>query len=98
METTNLILVDTFCSNCEVEFSFLDSLNEHGIIEIIIFEDKKYISSGQLKDIERAIQFHYELNINFEGIDVISNLLNQIDDLQQELKIAKNKLSVFSLK
>lgn len=97
METNNLILVETFCSNCGVEFSFIDSLNDHGIIEIIILEGKKYISNDQLKEVERAIQFHYELNINLEGIDVISNLLNQIDELQQELRITKNKLNLFDV-
>ncbi|MFN3756863.1 MAG: chaperone modulator CbpM [Flavobacterium sp.] len=97
METNNLVLVETFCSNCEAEFSFIDSLNEYGIIEIKVYEGKKYISNEQLKTVERAVQFHYELNINFEGIDVISNLLNQIDELQQELKITKNKLNLFDL-
>ncbi len=95
METTNLVLVEQFCSNCDVEFSFINSLNDYGIIEIIILEDKKYISNEHLKDVERAIRFHYELNINIEGIDVISNLLKQIDDLQQELTATKNKLKLF---
>lgn len=97
MEINNLILVEEFCSHCEVEFSFIDSLHEHGIIEIIIVEDKKYISPEQLKVAERAIQFYYELNINLEGIDVISNLLHQINELHQELKKARNKLSSFEL-
>lgn len=97
METNNLILVETFCSNCEVEFSFIDSLHDHGIIEIIILDERKYISNDQLKEVERAIQFHYELNINLEGIDVISHLLNQIDELQKELKTAKNKLNLFDV-
>ncbi len=95
METNNLILIETFCSNCDVEFSFIDSLNEYGIIDIVIFEDKKYVSNEQLKAIEQAINFYYELNINIEGIDVISNLLIQINELQQELITAKNKLSLF---
>ncbi len=97
METNNLVLIQQFCSSSDVEFSFLDSLNDHGLIEIIVLENKKYISTEQLKEVERAIRFHYELNINMEGIDVISNLLNQINDLQQELRIAKNKLNLFDL-
>lgn len=97
MEKINLIPVEQFCSNCEVEFSFIDSLNDHGIIEIIVFEEKKYISNEQLKDVERAIQFYYELNINVEGIEVISNLLNQIDELQKELRKTKNKLNLIDL-
>lgn len=70
-------------------------MNEYGIIDIVIFEDKKYVSNEQLKAIEQAINFYYELNINIEGIDVISNLLVQINELQQELITAKNKLSLF---
>ncbi len=97
METSNLILIEQFCSNCDVEFSFITSLNDHGIIEIIVLEDKHYISPEQLKSIERAIRFHDELNINMEGIDAIFNLLKQIDDLQQELTSTKNKLKLLDL-
>lgn len=96
MESNNLILIEQFCSNCDVEYSFINSLNEHGLIEIIILDDKKYISNMHLKDLERAILFHYELNINLEGIEVIYNLLKQINDLQKELILTKNKLNIFN--
>ncbi|MGZ5253983.1 MAG: chaperone modulator CbpM, partial [Flavitalea sp.] len=97
METNNLILVEQFCSNCDIELSFINSLLDFGLIEVIVLDDKKYISNDQIKDVEKAIRFYYELNINIEGIDVIFNLLNQIDNLQQELRIAKNKLSLYEL-
>lgn len=97
METNKMILVEHFCSNCDINFSFIEALNENGVIEIVVIEDKKYILNEQLKTLERAIQFHYELNINIEGIDVIHNLLHQIDDLQEELKAAKNKLRAFDI-
>ena len=41
------------------------------------------------------MRLHYELDINMEGIDAISNLLLKIDNLQQELTAAKNKLRLF---
>lgn len=94
METTNLVLIEHFCSNCDVDFSFINSLNDCGLIEIIVVNDKKYISNQQLKKVEQAVHFYYELNINIEGIDVIHNLLNQITDLQEELRITKNKLDL----
>lgn len=97
METNNLVLVEHFCSHCNVDFSFINSLHDHGLIEIIVLEDRKYLSNEQLKEVERAIRFHYELNINIEGIDVISNLLSQISDLQQELNTARNKLKLLDL-
>lgn len=97
METNNLILIEQFCSNYEIEFSFIDSLHEHGIIEIISINEKKYLLNEQLKNAEMAIRFHYELNINMEGIDVIANLLDQINELKQELIKAKNTLSLFEM-
>ncbi|MEJ5995303.1 chaperone modulator CbpM [Pedobacter sp. Du54] len=95
METNNLIQIEHFCVNCDVEVSFINSLNEYGLIDVIILEEKKYISHEQLKDVEKAIRFYYELNINMEGIDVIFNLLKQISVLQQELKTATDRINLF---
>lgn len=95
METNNLILVEKCCSNLEVEFSFINSLNDTGLIKVIVLDDKSYISIDHLKRVERAIHFHYELNISIEGIDVIHNLLEQIDDLQEELRVTKNRLRLY---
>jgi len=97
MEKNNLILVEHFCANWNVELSFISSLSDIGLIEIIVLNEEKYISNEQLKELERATRFHHELNINIEGIDVIYNLLKQIDELQQELTIVKNKLNLFEL-
>lgn len=95
MKTNNLILIDQFCSHHQIEFSFINSLHEFGLIEVIVFEDNKYLSHEQLKDVEKMMRLHYELDINMEGIDVVSNLLKRISDLQQELIISQNKLRVF---
>ncbi len=92
METANLVLVEQFCIHWDVELTFITSLHDFGMVEIIVLDEKKYISNEQLKEVEKMIRFHYDLNINIEGIDVISNLLNQIHDLRQELNTAKNKL------
>lgn len=97
MGTTNLILIEHFCATCNVEFSFVHSLGESGLIEIIVVDDKKYISNEELKNLERAIHFHDELNINLEGIEVITNLMTQINDLQEELRVTKNKLNLLDL-
>jgi hypothetical protein len=95
METKDLILIEHFCANHEIEFSFIDSLQEFGLIEVIIYEDNKYIPQGQLKEIEKMMRMHYDLDINMEGIDVISHLLKRIDHLQQELKMSQNRLRLF---
>jgi signal transduction histidine kinase len=95
MENKKLILIEQFCKHHEIEFSFINSLQEFGLIEIVVIENEKYISEEQLNDVEKMIRLHYELEINMQGIDAVFNLLRQINDLQQELTAAKNRLRLF---
>ncbi len=97
MNTDNLIRIEYFCEQYNVELAFVNSLNEFGLINVRVVEDSKYLSHEDLKEIEKLIRLHYELGINMEGIDVISNLLNQITDLQQELTVARNKIRSLDL-
>jgi signal transduction histidine kinase len=95
METRDLILIEHFCANHELEFSFIDSLHEFGLIEVIIHEDNKYIHQEQLKEVEKMMRMHYDLDINMEGIDVISHLLKRMNSLQKELIETQNKLRLY---
>lgn len=95
METNNLILIEQLCIHHNIEFSFINTLQEFGLIEVIIIEDNKYIANKKIKDIEKMMRLHFELDINMEGIDAISNLLLQIDNLQKELISTKNKLRLY---
>jgi hypothetical protein len=95
METNNLILIEQLCIHHNIEFSFINTLQEFGLIEVIIIEDNKYIANEKIKDIEKMMRLHFELDINMEGIDAISNLLLQIDNLQKELISTKNKLRLY---
>lgn len=95
MEKTDLIRVEVFCTHHNIEFSFIDSLNQFGLIEVIMVDEQKYLSPEQLTDVERMMRLHYDLDINMEGIDVISNLLKQISDLKQQLVASQNKLKLF---
>jgi signal transduction histidine kinase len=95
MEKTNLILIEQFCTNHNIEFSFIDSLKQFGLVEIIIIDEQKYLPHDQLSDVERMMRLHYELDINMEGIDAISNLLKQINDLKRQLVASQNSLRRF---
>ena len=97
METKDLILIEQFCTHHDVEFSFINSLHEFGLIEVVELNDVKYLANEQLRDVEKMIRLHYELDINMEGIDAISNLLKQIDNLQKELIATQNKLRLFDI-
>ncbi len=89
---TNLIAVEQFCTYYNVEFSFIESLNELGLIEIIPLNDQHFLPHEQLKELEKMIRLHYDLDINMAGIDAIAHLLTRINNLQQELNSLKNSL------
>jgi len=95
MKTENLILVRQFCISHEIEVSFVESLHEYGLVEIMVIEKEPYIDSQQLTSLEKLIRLHYELQVNMEGLDVISALLKKIDHLQQERRELKNRLDLY---
>ena len=95
MENNQLVLIDQVCVHYEVELNFIDSLEEYGLIQLVVMDNTKYLSPDDLQYVEKMIRLKYELGINMEGIDVINNLLLQIDNLQNELVLAKKKLSIY---
>lgn len=95
MRTKHLIAIDDFCIKHNIDISFISSLQLNGLIEITMFEDLVYIEPEQLKQLEKYIQFYYELDINLEGIETITYLLQRITDLQQEMQTLKNKLRFY---
>lgn len=95
METNNLVLIEQFCACHNIEFSFINSLQEFGLIEIVIVDESKYLPFEHLPKVEKMVRLHYDLNINMEGIDAISGLLKRINDLQHKLISAQNKLRLY---
>jgi len=45
--------------------------------------------------LEKFIRFHYEMDINIEGIETISHLLQRVNELQQEIVALKNKVGLY---
>ena len=95
MDRTKLIPAEEFCAIHNIEFSFIQSLEETGLIEIKTIEDTGFIPVSQIYDLERMVHLHNELDINIEGIDTITHLLHRIMDLQEEVKMLKLRLRLF---
>lgn len=95
MEQRKLISATEFCALHHVEVSFIQSLEETGLIEIEMIEETGFIPLAQLPELERMVRLHNELDINIEGIDTINNLLNRITELQDELIRLRNRLRFF---
>lgn len=95
MDTQNYISIKQFCMHHDVPMSFVRELHNFQLIEIISIENTQYLYETQIKDLEKLIRLHFELDINLEGLDAIHNLLKQVETLQQDIVSLKNKLNRF---
>jgi len=97
MENDEMIRIELICSGYEVEPSFIDSLQEYGLIEITTLEDARFVEAKRINDIEKMIRLHYDMDINIEGIETIVHLLNRLNELQAEMNMLRNKLRFYEI-
>lgn len=90
-----LIPANEFCANHHIEISFISSLQETGLIEIKTIDKTGYIHASQLQQLEKFVRLKNELDINLEGIDTITNLLQRINDMKDEITALKNRLRLY---
>jgi len=95
MNKGNMIPANEFCVYHNIEISFLNSLQEAGLIEITTIEETEYIPESQLTELEKIVRLYYELDINLEGIETVMNLLQRINDMQDEITLLKNRLRLY---
>jgi chaperone modulatory protein CbpM len=95
MKTKYLIAIDDFCENHNIDVSFISSLEQTGLIEITTIEESGFIPADQLLQLEKYVRFYYEMDINLEGIETVSYLLQKIDTLQHELGSLRNRLRLY---
>ena len=86
------ITISEYCNHYHIETTFIDVLEEMGIIQLDSRDNEKFLDSEKLQDLDRCRQLHYELHINPEGIDAILNLLEKQQKLQDEIQALKNRL------
>ena len=88
---TELIIVSEYCHKCHIEPSFIDLLEEGGLIEVRTEGGEHYLLASQLPDVERYSRMYYDLSINMEGIDAIHHLLREISSLRNQLIVFKRE-------
>ena len=95
MQTEYLVAVDEFCACHNIEISFIISLQQTGLIEIKTIDQNGFIVADQLPQVEKFIRLYYDLDINLEGIETISHLLDRMNDMQQGITELRNRLSLY---
>jgi hypothetical protein len=91
----DLIAVNEFCVHHHIEISFIELLHQNGLIKINTIKSKYFVDKEQLPKLEKFVRFYYDLNINIEGIETITYLLNRIENYQNEITELKNRLRFY---
>lgn len=98
MQTEDLIAATDFCTHYKIEYSFINSLNEYGLITITTIHEDRYIPANELHRLEQFVRLHTDLDINLEGIEAISHLLQKIERMQNQITTLKNKLRMLEIR
>jgi hypothetical protein len=95
MQKEELIPAAEFCASHNIEISFVRTLQQSGLIEMATVQETGFIPAEQLQQLEKIVRMHYEMDINLEGIETITHLLQRIGRQQQEILQLKNKLRIY---
>lgn len=67
-----------------IEITFFDSLEEAGLLKTVTENEVKYLLYDELELFERFANWHYDLDINLPGVEVIHHLLQKMEKLTAE--------------
>lgn len=95
MATKDLIPSDDFCIYHQIEQTFIQSLQEEGLLHISIVDKKTFIPADELPKLEKMIHLHRDLDINIAGLASVYHLLQKLDEMQSELWVLRNRLRLY---
>ena len=61
---TELIIVSEYCHKCHIEPSFIEMLEEGGLINVHTEGGEHYLLLSELPNVERYSRMYYDLSIN----------------------------------
>ncbi|AZA84814.1 MerR family transcriptional regulator [Chryseobacterium lactis] len=79
-----------------IEITFFDELVDYGLLQIQIENNIHYLGYEDLPELEKFANWHYDLEINLPGLEVIHNMLKKLEALNQRNRELMNKLSAIS--
>jgi chaperone modulatory protein CbpM len=80
----------------KIEITFFDELVDSGLLNIQTENDIYYLMYEDLPIFERFTNWHYDLEINLPGLEVIHDMLKKMEDLKKKNRELLGKLSAIS--
>ncbi|MDP9954500.1 hypothetical protein J2X97_000137 [Epilithonimonas hungarica] len=79
----------------KVDLGFVDQLIDSDLLHPETENSVRYIIYEELTYLERFANWHYDLDINLPGIEIIHQLLNQLENLKNENRKLIQNVSKF---
>ncbi|WP_405382123.1 chaperone modulator CbpM [Maribacter sp. LLG6340-A2] len=95
MNSENYIQIELYCQQTQTPMEFIDELLEFEMIEVQHIENKIYVEPRHIVEIERVYRLRNELGINMEGIDTLNHMIKKVNQLEQELKMLRDRLTIY---
>ncbi|TXF79575.1 chaperone modulator CbpM [Chryseobacterium sp.] len=67
-----------------IEITFFDELEESGLLKTEKEGEVKYLFYDELPAFERFVNWHYDLEVNLPGLEIIHRLLSQLEQLRAD--------------
>ena len=94
MKTEHLIAVHEFCVYHDIDNTFINSLQQAGLVRIKVVKEDAFIPETELQKLEKMISLH-QLDINVAGIEAITHLLDRVEQMQQRIIGMHNRLKIY---
>jgi chaperone modulatory protein CbpM len=95
MKQEEMIDAQEFCIHHHVEYTFIQIMDESGLIRIETIEQKQYIPLDELARVEMFARFHSDLGLNPEALETVSHLLDKLKEMKQEIVKLSNRLQLY---
>lgn len=78
----------------QVEIQFFDELEEYGLLHVTTENNIKYILFEDLPLFEKLANWHYDLDVNVAGLEVLQHVMMKLSELQRENRNLRNQMSI----
>jgi hypothetical protein len=65
------------------------------MIETVTVQEEIFLPLTELERLEKIVRLHFELDINLEGIETISHLLDRMEEMQRDIQRLTNRLKAY---
>lgn len=96
MSNTLVIDMQEFCQVVDMPAAFVIEIVEHGILEPQGRQPDEWLfDSAALSIAKRAVKLHHELQLEWDGVALAINLLEELERVRAENRMLRQRLGRF---